>query len=133
MAMTIEQWKKKQAQLKNGWRYDVDCYRQDQVKKSIKLDNGEVVLCTIRFTEEFDKTVWKYTEMKLVEVNLSLWTPSASGMMTSCGLGKTFECPEKYSKKLFKYLVAESEKITDEFILENAKTNEKKLRCDWVI
>ena len=70
MAITVEQWKKKQAQLNNGWIYSQDCYGKDQVKKEIPLENGEKLVCTLYFTEEFDKSVWKYTGFNLIKINI---------------------------------------------------------------
>jgi hypothetical protein len=127
MAITVEQWKKKQAQLNNGWKYSLDCYSKDQVKKEIPLENGEKLVCTLYFTEEFDKSVWRYTGFNLIKINISLYRPCGD-VWTSSGLGKTYQAEEKFAKKLFKYLVMQSEKTTDDFIRETAKANDQKLR-----
>lgn len=127
MAITVEQWKKKQAQLNNGWIYSLDCYGKDQVKKEIPLENGEKLVCTLYFTEEFDKSVWKYTGFNLIKINISLWRPCGD-VWTSSGLGKTYQAEEKFTKKLFKYLATQSEKITDNFIKDTGILHDKQLR-----
>ena len=45
--ITLEKWHKKQAQTPNGWKYSVDCYGKDEVKKNITTGDGEMVQCTI--------------------------------------------------------------------------------------
>lgn len=125
--ITIEQLRKKQALLKNGWKVGFDCYGKDQVKKTIDYGDNEKIICTLYFSEEFDKTTFRHTGLNLIMINISLWRENGE-FWTSSGLGKTYTAENKYTRKMFKYLALESEKITDDFILSSAIINEKRLR-----
>lgn len=114
--ITKEQYFKKMNQLSNGWRYSPDCYGKDQVKKNIELEPGKRLECVLYFSDDFDRNAWRYTGSSLIVVNVSLWFKRGD-CWSSSGLGKSFVVKEKFPRKLFKYLVNESEKISDAQIL----------------
>lgn len=124
--ITLEKWQKKQAQTPNGWNYSVDCYGKDEVKKSIYTAEDERIICTIYFSDEFDKTTYSYTGNSIIKINISLWHKKGE-CWTSFGLGKTYTASEKFSRKSYKYLAAQAEKITDGMILASAKENKNLL------
>lgn len=132
MAITFEQFMRKQKQLKSGWNYRLDSYGRDEVRREIPLENGEKIVCTIYFSDDFDKASWKYTGLNIINMNISLWRRSGD-FWSSSGLGKTCTVGEKVTKRLFKYLAVESGKITDDFILEIANANDRKLRKAEII
>lgn len=126
MAITIEQWKKKQAQAPNGWKYSVDCYSKDELKRTIDTAENEKIQCTIYFTEEFDRNTFKYTGFNLIKINISLWRQSGE-MWQSSGLGKTYTASEKFTRKAYKYLIEQAVKVSDDLILSLARENKAQL------
>ena len=58
---------------------------------------------------------------------MSLWRASSGEMWHSSGLGKTYTASEKFTRKAFKHLVEQAQKISDELILTIAQDNKAQL------
>ena len=126
-AKKLEQWKKKQAQTPDGWKFSPDCYGEDTIKKWLPVNDKEAIQCNIYFVKEFDRATFRYTGESLIKINVSLYTLSSSGTWVGYGLGRKYTSGEKYQRQAFKHLVEVAKTIEEGDLLKEYNQHKAQL------
>lgn len=124
MAITIEQWKRKQAQCPQGWKYSQSCHHEDKVVKTLSISDSEVLTVEVYFSEVYEG--FKYTGLNEVMYNISRYEKTETAWV-GMGLGVTVNTHKQTARKTFKLLTETASTITDDMIWEIAKDYWKEL------
>ena len=117
---TKEQILKWNAQLSNGWRFDLRQFmfhKEKQIELIEEIDDKHYFEYTMYFWQKLNKTTWKYENYDVV-INKSEWTRTEGGA-TSFGLGITKKIKEQITNKKSYKLLAD---LTKEYDLQKVKS-----------
>ncbi len=140
MRITMEQVKKWNAKLSNGFRMDVErciVWNDKVAVKFVELQNGCRIKAEIGYREVYgDGPAWRRELLGVRPyLTVSHWSPaSTDGMWMSRGMGAEVKITEQlYSKRMWNELAKFTADWTDEKILETAAEHMAELRNEYIV
>jgi len=119
---TKAQYQKWNAQLPEGWRFDLHYFLLWGEKcpvRAIELPDGRTLRAKLFYTEE--REGYRHTGRQIPQVNLSVWTDRGDGFASSTGMGYTETLGVIQKNKNYKHLCACAVTLSDADILTMAK------------
>lgn len=130
--ITREQFNKWNAQAKNGFQFDLECFMvwgEKTLTKKIKMENGDIIEFKIEYTKEFETKTnewgckWNVETGRYIPMlYITHWKPSTSGCYHSSGWAKTEVLGSPENSQKYNVLCKLSETVnTDEYMEEFTK------------